>query len=150
MGQQQGTCGTAKSSLDWFVMEERAAKQSLNGLSARIGTTPGELRESVELPIGAILASNRRYPTVDDQFWIAVLATLRDSHITLLPSTFVICWVKQCTATVYPALCRHAQMLAKRLLTCPPGFHQPGLEPSSFVAHERGVSNGLRSGARRA
>lgn len=91
MGQQQGTCGTAKSSLDWFVMEERAAKQSLNGLSARVGTTPGELRESFELPIGAILASNRRYPTVDDQFWIAVLATLRDSHITLLLRTFVIC-----------------------------------------------------------
>lgn len=57
MGQQEATCGTAKSSLDWFVIEERAAKQSLNGLSARIGTGPGELRESFELPIGAILAS---------------------------------------------------------------------------------------------
>jgi len=35
-------------------------------------------------------------------------------------------------------------------LTCPPGFHQQRLEPSGFVAHERGLSNGLRSGARRA
>lgn len=36
------------------------------------------------------------------------------------------------------------------LVTCPPGFHQHELESGSFVAHERGLSNGLRSGARRA
>jgi hypothetical protein len=44
------------------------------------------------------------------------------------------------------------QLLIQTLtpLTCPPGLHQHGLEPGGFVAHERGLSNGLRSGARRA